>query len=598
MVLNESLPRWDMRPIFPSLESREFADAFERVRRDAAALEGEFEARSVRRRETAAVDAAWIADFEEILSRLNALLEHSGTLGAYLNAFVSTDAGNDLAQGLMSEYRVFRITLDQLGTRFAAWVGTSDVDALILGSRIAASHEFVLRKAVLDARHQMAEGEERLAAELQPVSLGGWVRLHGDVSALLTVPLCLRGEERTLPMSAVRALANDADREVRRTAYEAELGAWERVAVPLAAALNGVKGCQQTLRRCRGYPDDLAPTLELENHIDRATLEVMQQACRESFPDFRRYLRAKARALGIERLSWYDVTAPIGEASRTYTWPEAEAFIIEQFGSYSARMAEFAARVFQGRWIDAEPRPGKEGGAFCSGIRPGESRILMNYDGSVNSLSTLAHELGHAYHNLNLADRTPLQRYTPSTCAETASIFCEALVSEAVLRNATHGERLGVLEAALQRDLLVVVDIYSRFLFESAVFKGRSRRELSVRELNELMLDVQRETYADSLDPEHLHPYMWAVKGHYYGPTFYNYPYTFGLLFALGLYVRYQQDPDSFRAGYDALLSSTGLADAASLAGRFGVDVRSIDFWRSSLDIIRRNITEFEQLIS
>jgi oligoendopeptidase F len=256
-----------------------------------------------------------------------------------------------------------------------------------------------------------------------------------------------------------------------------------------------------------------------------------------------------------------------------------------------------AERAFGDRWIDAGPRPGKQGGAFCMPVRPGESRILMNYGGSFDGVGTLAHELGHAYHNLNLESRTFLQSGTPSTLAETASIFCETLAFDAALERADGAERLALLDASLQRDLLTVVDIHSRFLFEKAVFERRARRALTPREFNELMLDAQRQTYGDGLDGERLHPYMWAVKGHYYGPMFYNYPYTFGLLFGLGLYRRYQEDPDGFRARYDDLLSSTGLADAATLAQRFGIDVRGLDFWRSSLDVIRENIAAFERLV-
>jgi oligoendopeptidase F len=219
----------------------------------------------------------------------------------------------------------------------------------------------------------------------------------------------------------------------------------------------------------------------------------------------------------------------------------------------------------------------------------------MNYDGSFNGVSTLAHELGHAYHNLNLKERTFLQSQTPSTLAETASIFCETLAFDAALGSARDEERLALLEASLQRDLMVVVDIHSRFLFEQSIFERRAARALSPREFCELMLAAQRETYGEGLDGERLHPYMWAVKGHYYGPLFYNYPYTFGLLFGLGLYARYRENPEAFRAGYDDLLSATGLADAATLAARFGIDTRSEAFWTSSLDVIRGKIDEFER---
>jgi oligoendopeptidase F len=220
--------------------------------------------------------------------------------------------------------------------------------------------------------------------------------------------------------------------------------------------------------------------------------------------------------------------------------------------------------------------------------------VLMNFDGSFTSVSTLAHELGHAYHNLNLANRTPMQRRTPSTLAETASIFCETLAFEAALKHADPAQRLTLLNTSLERDLMVVVDIHSRFLFEKGVFEKRGQRDLTVAEFCALMTDAQRQTYGDELEP--LHPYMWAVKGHYYGPTFYNYPYTFGLLFGLGLYARYTADPEAFRGRYDDLLSSTGLADARTLGKRFGLEVEKVEFWRSSLDVIRHSIDEFEAL--
>jgi len=595
-ALEAGLPRWDMTAIFSSLESPEFRAAFKAVKDEIAVLVVAFDEHGVRRRDAHGVDSEFVAAFEQITGRLNAFYRDVRVVGSYINCFVTTDATDELAQSLQSELRVAFVTLDKLWTRYTAWVGSTDLDALLAASELARGHEWMLRQAEQTARHQMSELEEALASDLQPTGLSGWVRLHSDVSSLLEVTVALPGGEQRLPMSSVRALSNDPDRAVRRAGFEAELKAWESVSVPMAAALNGVKGYQGTLRRRRGYADDVEPTLR-QNSIDRATLEAMQTACEESFPDFRRYMGAKARALGIGRLAWYDISAPVGGLNTVYSWPDAERFIEAQFGAYSPRMAEFAARTFRERWIDAEPRPGKEGGAYCTRVRPGESRVLMNFDGSFNSVSTLAHELGHAYHNLNLGERATLQARTPSTLAETASIFCETLVFDAVLKHAQGEERLGLLEVSLQRDLLVVVDIHSRFLFEKAVFERRRQRELAAREFSELMLEAQRATYGDGLDPDLLHPYMWAVKGHYYGPTFYNYPYTFGLLFGLGLYARYQRDPEPFRTGYDELLSATGLADAATLAAQFGIDTRSIEFWRGSLDVIRGNIAEFEAAV-
>jgi pepF/M3 family oligoendopeptidase len=446
----------------------------------------------------------------------------------------------------------------------------------------------------MQARHQMTEAEESLAAELAPSGLTGWARLHGQLNALLTVPTPLDGTVQPLPMSSVRALSRHPDRGTRKAAFEAEIAAWDTVAPSMAAALNGIKGFQRTLRERRGYPDDVEPTL-LANNIDRVTLEAMQSACVESFPDFRRYMSAKAKALGLERLAWYDLEAPVGRASKIWSWEEAKAFILENFGRYSDRLSAFAERAFRERWVDAEPRVGKEGGAYCSGVRSGESRVMMNFDGSFASVSTLAHELGHAYHNLNLKDRKPLQRGTPSALAETASIFCETLSFDAALKSAEREERIALLDTILQRNLMVVTDIHSRFLFEREVFARRKERDLTLSELSAVMTESQRRTYGEEPDP--LHPYMWAVKGHYYGPTFYNYPYTFGLLLGLGLYSFYRREPDGFQEKYDEFLSMTGLADARALGARFGLDVTRREFWLSSLDFIRGQIDDFIGLV-
>ena len=593
MPLRSSLPRWDMSTVFPSLESPEFRSAFDAAVGEITQLSEMFDRLNVRRRESGAVDAGFVAAYETATVALNGLMEQLRTVGAYIACFVTTDAKDDVAESLESSLNAHAVVLDQLRTRYTAWVGTTDTRALLDASEVARDHAFAVRKAAILAAHQMSEREENLAAELAPASLIGWARLHGTITSLLTADVTIHGETRTLPMSSVRALASEADRSVRQAAFEAEIGAWKSVEVPLAACMNGVKGYQGVIRRNRSWPDDVAPTL-VGNSISEPILEAMQQACAESFADFRRYMAAKARAIGLERLAWYDLTAPVGSESRVWEWPEAVEFILTNFGRYSERLRAFAQRAFDERWVDAEPRVGKEGGAYCTGLLPGVSRVFMNYDGSFTSVSTLAHELGHAYHNLNLSERTPIQRMTPSTLAETASIFCETLAFDAALEGASSSERVALLNTSLDRDLQTVVDIHSRFLFEKAVFERRQVRDLTVAEFNALMTDAQRQTYGPDLDP--LHPYMWAVKGHYYGPTFYNYPYTFGLLFGIGLYARYLDDPGGFRRRYDDFLSSTGMDDAVTLGKRFGADVTDVGFWRAGLDVVRGHIGEFERL--
>lgn len=594
-----ALPHWDLTPFFPAIESPEFNEAFGALTAAIADLVQLWDQHNIALRERAALNDQTVQTFETVVDRYNAVLDHARTIYAYLSCHVTTNSRDTVAQAKLSELQQHYAKLSQLGTRFTAWIGSLDVPALIERSAVAQAHRFVLEQAQRRAEHLMSPAEEALAAELNLSSGTPWAQLHTNLTSQLVVPFERSGKTEALPMSVIRNLAYDPDREVRRRAYEAELAGWQTVEVPLAAALNSIKGEVNTLARNRGWSSPLETSL-FDNSIDQQTLDAMLTAAREAFPDFRRYLRTKARLLGVDALAWYDMFAPVGATEKVWEYDAATAFIVEQFGTYSERLSDFAARAFREQWIDAEPRPGKRDGAYCTGLRGDESRVFANFKPSFGGVSTLAHELGHGYHNLNLAPRTMLQNSTPMTLAETASIFCETVIRQAALQKADRQEQISILEASLQGSNQVVVDITSRFLFEQRVFEQRQQRELSVAELKELMLQAQRETYGDGLDQSVLHPYMWAVKGHYYstGRSFYNYPYMFGLLFGLGLYARYQQDEAAFKAGYDDLLSSTGLADAATLAGRFGIDLHTPDFWRSSLAIIRADIDRFEALVA
>jgi len=586
-----------MTVVYPGLDSPEFAAGFAAAVAGIADLEALFDAEGIGQRAPAGLDDATVAAVERVIDRFNAVLKANETLGAYLYAFVATDSRDDAAQARLSELQREGVRLRLLGNRFTAWVGDLDVEALIARSALVREHAFALRQAKRAAAHLMSPAEESLAAELDLPGGTAWGKLHDNLTSQIVVRLEVDGEERGLAMSELRNLALHPDRDVRRRAYDAEIAAWQAAALPLAAAMNGIKGQVNVLSARRGWADPLDEAL-FRSHIDRETLEALLAVAREAFPDLRRYLRAKAKALGLPALTWYDLFAPVGEAGRSWRWEEAAAFLLDQFGAYSDRMRGLADRAFRERWIDAGPRPGKRGGAFCMGLRGEESRILANYAPSYDGVSTLAHELGHAYHNLNEGGLPPLQRQTPMTLAETASTFCETIVREAALADAGPAERLFILEQSLQGSCQLVVDILSRFDFERRVFAARKEREQSIDELNALMLDAQRGTYGDGLDEATLHPYMWAVKGHYYSAdlSFYNFPYLFGLLFGLGLYARYREAPDGFRAGYDHLLANTGRADAAELAARFGVDLRATAFWRASLDVVRADVARFEEL--
>ena len=592
----ESLPRWDLTPFYPSLESRELAGAHEAIGAGVARLTALYDSHDVRDGEPVELDDDTIKAFEEVVRETNELQDDVRQVNAYLYGFITTDAHQDRAAALYSQMQTQLAPLRTLSTRFAAWVARLGADALIEKSQVAADHAWPLHKAEFAATHQMTEAEEGLAAELNLTGGAAWNKLHGDVSARLTGTV--NGEE--LAITVIRNLAMDADASVREAAYRAELVAWESASVPLAAAMNGIKGEANAVNRRRGWEDSLAPALYY-NAVDRTTLDAMQSAVVNSFPDFRRYLRTKANVLGHSDrgLPWWDLFAPVGDPSASEcSWDDAVVNVREAFASYSPALAALADRAFADGWVDAEAHEGKRGGAFCMSVRGDESRVLLNYSGTFDSVSTLAHELGHAYHNTNLAHRTAMQRQTPMALAETASIFCETILVQSGLA-AAEGDiarQLVLLDTDLTGAAQVVVDIHSRFLFEKRVFEERADRTLSVNELCEFMTDAQLATYGDGLDPDELHPYMWAVKPHYYGMAYYNWPYTFGLLFGIGLYARYTADPERFRLGYDDLLSATGLGEAAELAARFGIDVRDEGFWTDSLDVIRGRIDDYERV--
>jgi pepF/M3 family oligoendopeptidase len=601
------LPRWDLTPLFPTVDGPEVAAAEDALTRAVDELTARYDRHGVRGGdapdEPDAAGAATAAEptggpdvpvdaFEAVLSATNDVLDRFARLEAFAYGHVSADSGADAAQALLSRLTAVEARISVLRTRFDAWLSTLDLDALIAGSAAAAEHAWPLRKAARRALHQMGEREESLAAELGITGSTAWERLYRDVSSGITATVeHADGTVETLPIFAVRGRATHADPEVRAAAYRAELAAWEAHAMPLAAALNSIKGETLALGRRRGWDDPLDPVLEA-SAVERAAFEAMQSAVDASLPDFRRYLAAKATLLGKERCAFWDLFAPVGEAPEQ-TWADATATVDRAFAGYGDDLVGLARRALGEAWVDAGPRAGKSGGGFCMHVGDGASRILMNFDGSIDAVHTLAHELGHAYHNTNLRRRTPLQRATPMALAETASIFCETILTDQALASAEGDRRLALLESDLQGACQVVVDIRSRFLFESRVFARRRTSTLAVRELSDLMREAQVEAYGDGLDTDALHPLMWAAKPHYYSWTFYNWPYTFGLLFGLGLYARWLDDAEHFRGAYDDMLASTGMETAAQLAARFGIDLADQAFWTASLDVLRARIDDF-----
>jgi pepF/M3 family oligoendopeptidase len=596
----DPLPRWDLSNIYSGLDQQDYRDAMAHYEKQIAELEQFFEERGVRRTSEPPAEEQFIATLADALNRTNELAMLGDTLGAFINGIQTTNSYDAAAQREISKIEILGTRRQQLDVRLKGFVGSlgDRLPVLIEHNDTLVRHAFLLKLMAHQSKYLMSEEMEALSAELTLDAAIAFGRLQGNVTSQLKVPFERDGKTEQLPITVIRNLCFDADGAVRERAYRAEIKGWESIRTSVAASLNSVKGTSLTLAKRRGRQSVLEIALE-DNRIDRPTLDALLGAIREAFPMFRRYLKAKAARLGKKQLPWWDLFAPMGSSETKFSWSAARKFITDKFTTFSHEMGEFAATAFDRRWIDAEPRDGKRGGAYCMAI-PGreESRILANFDGSFEQVSTLAHELGHGYHNHCQRGLEMLRRGSPSTLAETASIFCETLIAEAAIAGAPPAEQLMILEAQLVGATQVCLDISSRFLFESAVFQRRPASELSPDEFCQLMLDAQRQTYADGVDESTYHPYMWLWKPHYYSHewNFYNFPYAFGHLFGLGLYAVYQKEGQSFVPRYNELLRDTGQDWAAPLAKRFGIDITQLDFWRDSLRVIEKQVERYEAL--
>ena len=595
-MTDTSLPTWSVTDVHESLSSRSFVDAMERIGAQVHRLESLFDELDIRATDDVRVDPETGRRVDRAVMAFNETVADLEVLEAYVYATVSTDSRDETAQSSLSELDVLGSRVAPLLARLADFVDDHGVDALASVSDEARDHHGPLTRLAARSAHQMSEVEEGLYAELSTTGSSAWGRLQADVTSQLSIDVELPSGRTRLPMPAVRGLASDADPLVRRAAYDAEMIAWPSVATACAAAMNAIKGEANTVNRRRQWDAPIDASL-YANSVSRATFEAMQSAVTASLPAFRTWMRTKASLHGhTEGLPWWDLVAPLPVSARTVTWDDSIDLVRSAFSEFSSSLGNLVDRAVSESWIDAPPREGKVGGAFCMPFVDDRSLILLNWSGSLESTQTTAHELGHAYHNVQLAGRTALQKRLPMALAETASIFCETLVVEAGLERLSGLDRLALLDVDLQGSNQVVVDIHSRFLFETEVFARRQRRTLGVQELNEMMLDAQARAYGDGLDLDTRHPHMWVLKPHYYGSHFYNWPYTYGLLFGLGLYARFRDDPDRFRAGYDDLLSRAGMNTAEELGQAFGLDVTDEAFWTASLDVLRARMDEYRTL--
>ena len=472
-----------------------------------------------------------------------------------------------------------------------------DLEAIIASDEKLTDYGYMLRHIKDGSRYLLSEEAEEIMA-LYDISGGSaW----GDLQSALTSSVTAEFRGESLNLSAIRNKAYDPDPAVRREAYEAELKCYKKIEEPVAAALNNIK--LQVINECRlrGFKSPLDQAL-FYAHMKRETLDALFAAMDEYLPMFREYLKIKARALGHRNgLPWYDLFAPMGANDKRYTVEEARDYLLGIFEGFDRELHDMVERAFNESWIDFYPHEGKVGGAFCSGLKEfKQSRVLTNFEGSFSDIVTLAHELGHAFHNLNIEGHRPLNDDYSMPVAETASTFNEHVVMDAAINAAADPRvKLALIESQLMDTTQIIVDIYSRFLLESGVFENREDEFMFPDKLCAMMLDAQKKAYGDGLDEEFMHPYMWLCKGHYYssGLSFYNFPYAFGGLFARGLYAKYRKEGPAFVKKYKELLNATPVMSVEDTAMIAGIDLTRKDFWRMSLESYRERIEEFSRLV-
>ena len=536
-----------------------------------------------------------LLSYIELSTRLSSLAEK---LIIYANLRYSANTADNEAASMMG------VLMGKLSATAAPTAAVNkaiakieNIEEIINGNETLKEHSYLLLNIVKDAKHLLTDAEESLFAEMNISGASAWSDLQSSLTSSLKVDY--KGEEITL--STVRNLAYDPDQQTRKAAFEAELAAYPKIESSVAFALNSIKLQVIGEAARRGYESPLAKALD-NSAMKRETLDALLAAMNEYMPAFRKYLRAKAKALGHEGgLPWYDLFAPMGKSDKKYTTEDARDYLLGIFGKFDSELHDMVKDAFDNAWIDFFPREGKVGGAFdCAVHSAGQSRVLTNFDGSFSDIVTLAHELGHSFHDRQVYKNSPLNREYSMPVAETASTFNEVLVMNTAISECTDRDtKLALIESQLMDATQIIVDIYSRYLFETSVFANRPQEFLSPERMCELMLDAQKQAYGEGLDEGCMHPYMWLCKGHYYsgGLSFYNYPYAFGGLFARGIYAKYLEEGKPFVETYKQMLRATGTSTVEDAAKVCGIDLTDVNFWRAGLASISEQIDEFCELV-
>lgn len=600
---------WELDSLLPHPDTPEFGDRLEKFRTDLAGLADDSD-----RLPAVASDSKASAGWGEFLKFYETIASTASDLTSFVSCHAAADAENKRFQQLEGVLSSFEPNKERIATNVE--LALRDVDPATL-ERFAAANPtlaengFFLHDRRRRAGLRLPKEMENLAADLAVDGIHGWGRLYDRISGALRVRVMERGE--VVAKSPGQVPLDSPERSVRQNNFYAADKAWWEIADTCADALNHIAGTRLTIYRKLGLPGHLAAPLRY-NRMTQATLDAMWSAVANRKRVLLKYLAKKAELLGVDRLAWYDLQAPLPQAAQVdgerLSYNDACDHVVTAFNGFSGDLGSFAETALAGRWVEVENRPGKRQGGFCTSFPTArESRIFMTYTDSADSMSTLAHELGHAYHSHVLRDRPLFLQDYPMNLAETASTFAEAVLNEERLKQAKGGggrsgnhsrdEQLALLDGMLGDAAVYLMNIHARFLFEDRFYTERAAGELPAARLSELMQAAQREAFCDGLDDDGWYPNFWISKLHFYISSlpFYNFPYTFGYLLSLGVYAMAPDLGDQFAQRYCRFLLATGAHDTEeAVQSTLGCDLTGPAFWNRSLDIVERRVERFLEL--
>ncbi|MBX3443265.1 MAG: M3 family oligoendopeptidase [Planctomyces sp.] len=588
---------WDLDALLPHPRSEQFRGLFDQYREELKATAEESDRLPPLSRQS-------VRQWEDFVPRLSRLLASSEDLHAFIGCHAAADAENKLYQQIEGQLAAVSPMRSQIFTNieFALKSATDEEYAACLAkSAELRSLGFFLEECRRNAAFRLPRDQELLAADLAVDGLVAWSRLYDRISGSLRIEVMERGE--LVRKSPGQVTFDSPERTVRQNNFHSSLKAWEGIAETCADALNHISGTRLVKYRRLGVRDHLDLPLRC-NRLQRETLESMWSSVAARRGCLKKYFARKAELLGVPRLAWYDLTAPLprrpGESGEL-TYDTACDTIVSTFNAFSPHLGEFAQRAIRERWIEVENRAGKRQGGFCTGFPTRQqSRIFMTFTNSADSMSTLAHELGHAYHSYVLREEPYLLQDYPMNLAETASTFAEAVLAEHRLKTASSTTvKLALLDHMLSDAVAFLMNIHARFLFEDQLHRRRGEGELSVEDLNGLMLDAERSAYHDALDEDGWNPLFWASKLHFYigGLPFYNFPYTFGYLLSQALVAIAPKFGDEFPERYRKLLVLTGCRETESaIRESLDYDTTGPDLWNVSLDVVEGRVSQFLEL--